>query len=305
MPLHVSVTSIKDFMTCPRLYYYKRIKKYEKIEYSIPFLVGKVIHLGLSLVFQKNKNAIKLMLECYRSERKKINDYFTLTTNEEEDLNEQEYIVQGMLKAYQRRYEKMIRGVTLIGSEVEGVAEFNDNVNVVIKLDNLIRIDKKKVLHELKTSKYITPDYVRSIRTDFQHSLYYHIYNALYPETPINEVMYDIIRKPSIRQKKEETYPAFLIRLEEWYQRPDDMAVFHVERFSEPLLTQEDVFNTVEKVSNIMLQCKNEEEYYQDFEKCYGYYGSKCPYYELCHSGGESKENLVLYQIRKPYHVKK
>ena len=53
MSLHMSVSSVQDWMTCKRLYYYKRIKKYEKVQYNLPFIVGRVVHEGLSHVLAK------------------------------------------------------------------------------------------------------------------------------------------------------------------------------------------------------------------------------------------------------------
>jgi hypothetical protein len=121
--------------------------------------------------------------------------------------------------------------------------------------------------------------------------------------------MYDVIRKPSIRQKKKgktaESKEMFLQRLQEWYKKPDDMSVFHIERFKTPGIKEEDVINTVVKVSDEMLRCKDKDDYYQDFDKCHSYYGDVCPMYALCHEGGESKENLLSYTVRKSYHVSK
>lgn len=301
--LHVSVSSIKDFMTCRRLYYYKRIKRYDRLEFDIPFLVGRVMHVGIGHLLAGKKNASELMMKYFRDEKKEIDMNFVLTEEQKEDLYEQEYVVKGMLEAYKRKYSQMLKGTKVLDNEVEGSIELNDKVKLVFKLDNLLSIRRKKVLHELKTSKYITTDYVKSIQTDFQTATYFYAYNAVYNKSPIQEVMYDIIRKPSIRKKKNESDGAYLERLASWYEIPNDMSVFHIERFPQPKISENDVFNTIDKVSKEMLKCKFKEDYYQDYEKCHGYYGKRCPMYELCHEGGETKENLVLYSIRKQYHV--
>lgn len=303
--LHVSVSSLQDWMVCKRLYFYKRIKKYEKNVFSIPFLVGRVVHEGMAHLLAGKSNAVELMIEYFRKEKKKTSNEFTLTAEQLEDLGEQEYITKGMLEAYRAKYGKMLRDTKVLGSEVEGSLQFDDNVTLVIKLDNVIRVRKKKILHELKTTKSITPEYVRMIQTDFQTAVYYHAHNEIWERDKIEEVMYDVIRKPSIRQKKNESYQAFLTRLKEWYDRPGDESVFHIERFKEPKISREDVFNTVDKASQEMLRCKHKEDYYQDFKQCSSYYGDVCPYYELCHGGGETKENLVLYQVRKSYEIDK
>lgn len=303
--LHISVSSLKDFMTCRRLYYYKRIKKYTKTSFNLPFIVGRVIHMGLGYLLEKKPNAVALMTQYFKEERKKANNEFTLSVDQLTKLDQQEYVTQGMLIAYAKKYRAMIRDAQLIGSEVEGALEFGENVTFVIKLDNLIRIRTKKVLHELKSSKYITPEYVHMIRTDIQTAAYFHFHNMIFEDSKIDEIMYDVIKKPGIRQKKGEGYQAFLQRLVEYYDKPGDEAVFHIERFSQPVIGVDDLINTVFKISEDMLRSKTKEDYYQNYDKCSSYYGDVCPYYDLCFNGGESKENLILYTIRPSYHVNK
>lgn len=318
MGLHMSVSSVQDWLVCRRLYYYKRIKKYEKTSYNLPFIVGRVVHEGLAAVLSKSidpktkkSNAIEIMSAVYRKERKLAIDTFGLNPEQIEELDMQEFTTKGMLLAYQTKYAKMISDMRLLGSEVEGAIELGNDVTFVIKLDNIVKVRNRKILHELKTTKQITPDYVKRIQTDIQTAVYFHFHNIIWPEDPIQEVMYDVIRKPSIHRKKAskhkpaETKLAFLERLQEWYKKPDDMSVFHIERFKTPGIEEDAVVNTVVKVSEEMLRCKEKEDYYQDFDKCSAYFGGQCDYYELCHQGGEISSNLVLYQIRKSYHVSK
>jgi len=318
MGLYMSVSSVQDWLTCKRLYYYKRIKKYERIIYNLPFIVGRVVHIGLAAVLAKSidpktkqLNAIELMEKEFKKERKEAIQAFGLNPEQIEELDLQEFITKGMLLAYRTKYAKMISDMKLLGSEIEGAVDLGNDVTFVIKLDNLVRVRMKKILHELKTSKEITPDYVKRIQTDLQTAAYFHIHNIIWPEDKIEEVMYDVIRKPSIRRKKSskhkpaESKEAFLERLQEWYKKPDDMSVFHIERFKTPGINEDAVINTLVKVSEEMLRSKTIEDYYQDFDKCHSYYGERCPMYELCHEGGEISSNLVLYTIRKSYKVSK
>lgn len=303
--LHISTSSLDDFLTCRRLYYYKRIKRYEKAVFHLPFFVGRIVHEGMSYLLRKKPDAIKLMTEFFRKEKKSVNEQFVLTPEKLEEVNEQEYVAKGMLTAYARRYAKMLKDTTLLDSEVEGALQLSENVVFVIKLDNLLRIRGKKVLHELKTSKYITPEYIKMVQTDRQMTIYYRFYNLIFEKHPIQEIIYDVIRKPSIRQKKNESYPVYLKRLSEWYDTTDDMSKFHIERFKEPVISEESILNTVQHVAEEMLKSKSKEDYYENHDHCSSYYGDVCSYYDLCHKGGETKENLVLYQIRKSYHVNK
>lgn len=319
MGLHMSVSSVQDWMTCKRLYYYKRIKKYDKVQYNLPFIVGRIVHIGLAAVMAKSidpktkkLNAIELMTAEFRKERKEAIQAFGLNPEQIEELDMQEFTTRGMLLAYQSKYSKMISDMRLLGSEVEGAIDLGNDVTFVIKLDNIVNVRNRKILHELKTTKQITPDYVKRIQTDLQTAVYFHFHNIIFEESKIEEVMYDVIRKPSIRRKKgskniaPETKLQFLERLQEWYKKPGDTdSVFHIERFKTPGITEEAVINTVVKVSEEMLRSKTKEDYYQDFDKCHSYYGDVCPMYALCHNGGEIPSNLVLYTIRKSYHVSK
>jgi len=312
MGLHMSVSSVQDWLTCKRLYYYKRIKKYDRNVYNLAFIVGRVVQEGLGALLAKSvdpktkkPNAMEVMMGVYKREKNEAVRQFGLTIDQIATLNMQEIITKGMLLAYQKKYSKMIADMKHLGNEVEGALDLGNDVTFVIKMDNIVRVRSKKILHELKTTKEITPDYVKRIQTDLQIATYYHFHNIIWPEEPIEEVMYDVVRKPSIRLKKSESRQQFLERLEKWYQKPEDMSVFHIERFKKPGIDEDSIINTIVKVSEEMLRSKEKEDYYQDFDKCHSYYGDVCPYYTLCHDGGETKENLVLYQIRKSYHVSK
>lgn len=309
MGLHMSVSSVQDWMVCKRLYYYKRIKKYEKTAYNLPFIVGRVVHEGLAAVLSKKPNAIELMSAVYKKERAAAIEEYVLSPEQLEELDMQEFTTKGMLLAYRSKYVKMIADMRYLGSEVEGAIDLGNDVTFVLKLDNVVVVRNKKILHELKTTKQITPDYVKRIQTDLQTAAYFHFHNIIWSDEPIQEVMYDVIRKPSIRRKTKgkvkESKEAYLQRLQEWYKKPDDMSVFHIERFKTPGITEDAVINTVVKVSEEMLRCKEKDDYYQDFDKCHSYYGDVCPMYDLCHNGGEIPSNLVLYTIRKSYHVSK
>lgn len=307
----MSVSSVQDWMTCKRLYYYKRIKKYEKTAYNMPFIVGRVVHEGLAAVLAKKPNAIEIMTAVYKKERKAAMEQFVLSTEQLEELDMQEFTTKGMLLAYQHKYAQMIKDTQLMGSEVEGAVDLGNDVTFVIKLDNIVKIRKKKVLHELKTTKQITPDYIKRIQTDIQTAAYFHIHNIIFEDEKIDEVMYDVIRKPSIHRKKAskhkpaETKEAFLLRLQEWYKQSGNDSVFHIERFKTPGISAEDIINTLLKVSEEMLRSKTKDDYYQDFDKCHSYYGDVCPMYSLCHRGGETPANLVEFKIRQSYYVNK
>lgn len=301
--MYVSHSSVQDYMTCPRLYFYKRIRKLELIVFNIKFFIGTIVHVGIGGLLSKVKEPLKLMHLEYERKRKEDTKKFGLSVEQLNELNEIDVVSKGMVSSYESRYGAFLKAFTPLHNEEKLEYTLNENITVVTVLDNVIVKTKNKEnwLHEFKTSKYITLDYILSVQADMQTAIGFHLWNILRPKTPLKGIVYDIVRKPSIRQKKTETKEQYLERLGEWYNGPNDTAVFHMEQKKQPLITVDALMNTLTKVTDNMTRSKHKEDYYQDFRQCHSYYGDHCPFYALCHEGGETKENLLQFRTREKY----
>ncbi len=301
--LYISHSSMKDFRDCPRFYFYKRIRKLERPEFNIHFLVGRVVHVGVYWLFRRPEKAIKRMLDTYKDEVEQARkDYPELTVDDEQNLVYWKVGVLGMLRAFKSRYSVQLRKTKFIANEVSLVYPVSRKVTIVGKLDNIIAEPQYKC-HELKTAKGIDEQRINSVKTDPQTSLYFEICNRLNAAgKKLKGIVYDIIKKPSIRQKQTESKTEYIERLGSWYESLEGGIKFHRERMDKPLIDGEAVLNTVVKVADQMMECKTKDDYYQDFNFCVHDW-SNCSYYDLCHRGGETKANLKLYVPRKPYKV--
>ena len=302
-PLFVSYSSISGFRKCPRYYYWKYIRRLEKPAFKLPFIVGRVMHHGIQVLFSDPSKAEKEIKQKYKEEAQAARKQFPqLSTWDEENLAAQEYITTGMLAAFRAYFKKFLAGTKHIATEKTLQYQLNKRVVIVGKIDNVVLNQEKKWVYELKNLKSLDMERVKSIRTDPQSALYLEVHNRQEKkENRLDGIIYKIIRKPQIRQKKKESRGEFLNRLHEWYHDQSDGLKFHLERIKGSFISGESVINTVEKVSQQMLDCGGEKaQYFQDFSYCIHDWGP-CQFYDLCH--GDEKRNLVLYQIRKKYKV--
>lgn len=302
--LYLSHGSMWDWRHCPRFYYWKRIKKLEKVSLSIPFLVGRVVQYGIYKLFADPKNAVKETIELFKKEKKEIRKaYPSLSVEQEEELNKQEFVTKAMVKAYGRQYEKFFRESTLIKNEMPLKYQLNKNTMVVAKIDDIIRNRNKNWLYELKTASSIDATKVKKIKTDAQTALYFALHKLVVGvKDRLAGILYSIVKKPGIRQKKAETKPEFLHRLENWYDEVDGDIRFHMERISTPLISSDAILNRVDKIAAEIHRAETIEDYYQEFDSCISDW-KECDFYGICHGGGPTKENLVGFTERKSYKV--
>lgn len=302
-PLFVSYSSIGGFRKCPRYYYWKHIRRLEKQSFKLPFVVGRIMHHGIQVLFESPNKAEEEIRKKFKEEAKDARKKFPeMSTWDEEGLAAQEYLTVGMLQAFRIYFNKFLAGTKHLATEKVLQYPLNKRVTVVGKIDNTIENQRLKWIYELKNLKSLDMDRVRAIKTDPQSALYLEIHNRQEPKKDrLDGIIYKIIRKPSIRQKKKESRKEFMLRLGAWYQASSDGLKFHLERIKGSFIDGGAVVNTVEKVAQQMIDCEGQKEnYFQDFSYCMHDWGA-CMYYDLCH--GDEKKNVVLYQIRKAYKV--
>lgn len=302
-PLFISYSGMSGFRKCPRYYYWKYIRRLEKATFKLPFIVGRIMHHGIQILFEHPAKAEDEIKKKFRQEAQDARKKFPeMSTWDEEGLASQEYLTVGMLAAFRNYFKKFLAGTKHIATEKVLKYALNKRVTIVGKIDNVIQNQEKKWIYELKNLRTLDMDRVRAIKTDPQSALYLEVHNRQEPKKDrLDGIIYKIIRKPSIRQKKKESRKEFMLRLGSWYQDQGDGLKFHLERIKGSFIDGDAVINTVEKVTQQILDANREKEaFFQDFSHCIHDWGM-CTYYDLCH--GDEKQNVVLYQIRKPYKV--
>lgn len=303
--LYVSYSSMSAFRKCPRFYYWKYVRRLEKRSLNVAFIVGRIMHTGIQTLFSDPDGAEKALKKKYNFEAQQARvEYPEMSTWEEDKLKENEYLTTGMLTSYRQYFSKFISGTKHIATEKAIKYQLNKRVMVVGKIDNILLNQAKRWMFEMKHLKSLDMDRVNAIKTDPQSGLYLEAHNRQEKEKSkqLDGIIYQIIRKPSIKQKKKESKREYFVRLSEWYHDQTDGLKMHLERIKGSFISGDAVMNTVDKVSQQIIDADfQKREFFQDFSACIRDWG-RCSMYELCH--GDEEKEIKLYTIRKKYKVK-
>ncbi len=156
--------------------------------------------------------------------------------------------------------------------------------------------NKQYYVHEIKTTSFLTNDYVNRIQSSLQIHMYFYFYNLLYSDKPMKGIIYDILRKPLIRQKQKETRDEYLERLYLYYDNPQKQAEsFYMETINKPLLSKDRIINMINHVIKQIENIKIIDDFYPNDTACWvGNY--RCEYFDICHVG---ENKLSLFNFRE------
>lgn len=295
--IRLSFSAVSSFMDCRRKYWFSYVKFIELIAFMPQNIVGNCVHFGLYKLYSKDDKAIAQTMKMLENEKQKLRDKLELSVQQEDMLNEQEYVIKGMLKAYAIKYKRHIAKATHIVNELKLEYPIDKRTELIIKMDNIKEVKKKRYVHEIKTAKTLTADYVKNIKNDVQTAIYFHGHNRIVPKKEqLNGIIYDVIRKPSIRRKKKETPQQYLRRLETYYTASNESELFYMETIEKPLLSDKRVFNMIEHVADEIRSCKTEDDFYPNDRYCY--VRSRCNFYDICHFG-ENAATMARYRHRQ------
>lgn len=295
--ISISFSAISTFMDCRRKYWWSYVKRYEPIVFAPQFITGNCVHFGLYQLYDKNPKAVRDTLKIFDNEKQKLRDKLSLDTKQESDLNQEEYMIRGMLEAYAHKYRNHIKKVKHITNELKLKYKIDRHTKLTIKMDNIVLLNNRRHVHEIKTTKTLTPDYVKNIKNDMQTAIYFHGHNRCMPKSErLRGIMYDVIRKPSIRKKKKESTQQFLKRLADYYDGPNENELFYMEVIERPLLTDDRVFDVIEHVVDDMRNCATEDDFYPNDRHCYVY--KRCHFYDICHYG-ENAATRAKFRVRE------
>ncbi len=164
------------------------------------------------------------------------------------------------------------------------------------KVDGLVRIGGEHYVLEHKTASSIDGGYLERLWTDFQITLYaYYLEQAL--GIRINGVLYNVLVKARLKQKRAESEADFQARLLTKYEQP---AMFH----REMLYLSRDQFAVLRaelwELTQAFLDARRRNTWYQNTAFCFHHY-RQCPYFALCRSGDSPNVIANFYQHVPPH----
>jgi hypothetical protein len=308
-----SHTSLSTFINCERLYLFQYVRNLEKIKLTrsdLERLVGEIVHQGIFRIYEKKKTMPEILAEVKGMFEKKLKEYkesLLLDTFLEEYFYEREIISLAMIQAYAIHYKKFIDKAKHIKNEfpfkVKTTEMNGEPIYIKGKIDNILEINGLYFIHEVKTTKYINKNYVDNIRLQRQPAIYHHYFNKKYTINgkKITGVIYDIVQKPSIKQKNKsgETKEEYQRRLALYYSSGKQDALFYQEVMEHPDYTSEKIFKDVNKTIKLIYDCKTEDDFTRTTEACCRYSeDSYCSFLDICMRGNPTDQNLRMYRPR-------
>jgi len=134
------------------------------------------------------------------------------------------------------------------------------------------------VLGEWKTAAQVSNEYMQRLEIDFQVSAYMWAATQLYG-VPVRKMVYRVVKKPTIRQKKTEELEEYVERLKEDYLSRPEHYFFEavVERTDEQL---NDWAGQAWATHQRILQIRNGATAIRSTQSCLN--RGRCPYFDLC-----------------------
>lgn len=293
----ISQSSMKTFMTCRRKWMLN-IAGLERKDKQRNTHFGTIVHEMLDQVYQNIQTVSEEELE--RFVRRKLNKYLK-KSNEGQFLDPEQYDLEkemcvASVTAYFEFFEKDREQFTESVPEYEFAIPYKD-VTLRGKIDGLFRRkngQRWQMEHKTK-SRWDEEAGLQALLFDFQNLMYSFAAEAESDE-PIKGILYNIIRKPQLRRKKDETNRQFLLRVkEDIASRPD----WYFTRY-EIVYSERDKRNFRQQLDGILedlkLFCAGKLCDHQNTAMCL--YPFKCEFLPVCSQG--TTAGLVLRDTIHP-----
>lgn len=297
--IRLSPYLINDFLSCKRKYWYKYKEKIEPKVFNVYYFIGAVVHSVIHHMYKDKELDLNVLHKLFNNELAKVRKKYFLNSSVDQKVMDTKPLIIAMMKGYFYHNQKNILSFDQLFSEYKFEVKLDDDITLSGVADNILVKGSKKYLHEIKSTRVLTSDYVLSVQNNHQVAFYFHALNLLFlkeQKEPINGIMFDMIQKSSIRQKKNESKSMFSTRLEAYYGlNPDSM---HLEIIKEPLRLKDEFFNTIYRIGDFLKNHYNKDEFYTSDTYCNVY--SRCEFYNECYGlHGEKTRNVLLKGVTK------
>lgn len=315
MSERMSYSSMKKLLKCEYAWWFGYIRKLVKRQWKIEFEVGDAFQLGVYHLMDKMplEEVLVIVNKFIDKRLKLLRGDFSMSTKDEQTFIEMKIIIEGMLAGYAKRYHRDFGVERHVGNEVESLVRVSKESKILIKLDNILEVNKKWYIHEGKAWRSLNEYVVENTKNSFQTATYFHGHN-MNMENGIDEIVvgndrkgnpikikpklfsgiiFDVVMKPSIRIKKGETYRGYLGRLKTYYQGSDASTKFFKEMKKEPMIDRKSWIQTVNECSFRMGEIRDGRDPVKSYQDC-----NWCDFYEPCYHG-EKREIMGMYKEKE------
>lgn len=296
--LEISASSINDFLSCRKMYEYRKIHGIYPAEKSRALSFGSVVHSGLESVFKAIQLGEAIDKPAIINAVEVIGEGAELTA---EDKVKATCLLDKYIDKYAEHDAEWFMVLSVEQQFTEPLT--NPDTGKLSKMvalhgfiDGLVRDknDGRLYILEHKTSGMVNDGYIDRILIDWQIAIYAHCLSKIMRE-PVVGAIYDIIKKPAIRmsagtaKKPAETAEQFRERCME--NITDDNFIRHTVLFDDAIMAG--FLKDIWAVASEMRTCKT---YYKCTGNCLKF--GTCPYMALCRANGD------IEQVKEQYIIK-
>lgn len=244
--MKLSASKIKCYKSCKRAYFFKYIEELVPVQDAEPLVAGKTYHAMIENLYK--------------------------TGGVEVDV-ENNPKISAMAKAYEKYiYPKF----SVVETEKEFEFNFSEDISLVGRFDGIA--EDGCVVEHKTTSQDIDEEYIYNLQWDEQ-ILTYMLASGK------NEIYYTVCKKPTIRQKQNETADEYYERCCAWYTEDTDkkIRVIKVTRSEKEVKAYKTALKYIAKDMQKDEKSKKPKEYtfYRNCSQCTAY-GRKCEYASIC-----------------------
>ena len=257
--MKVSVSRIKLFKACRRAYELKYVENMYPIQDAEPLVTGKNFH-------------------------EKVEDLYKTGSFEKDNDKE-----TAMAMAFEKYVYPHIKVVEAEKWMEKRFSDYQDDDILIGKIDGIA--DDGMIVEYKTTSNTNLDEYEYDLAWDEQILAYMYLSGK-------NLVHYVIIRKPNIRQKKNESDEDFFTRMVEWYDEDtrDKIRIVDLMRTDYEI---QDFKRDLEAVVDEIESAEVNDCYYKNTSYCWRW-GRRCEYAQIC-LNYDPDGTYVDYERREPH----
>ncbi len=294
-----SGSSLANFLDCPKKYYYRYERLLDSRGYSSSLGLGSLVHALIEEWTGKGS------AQSVADQLKQIRDRCDPEAWSTVDMDLRKAF--GMTNAWKEYWKDSAHP---FGNDkwewLHSELEFSFSVNAygdkhVGKMDGIVRHKEwdKVFVYELKTATAREKDsYIHRLGVDRQ--VFANIYAAREMGFHVDGILYDVIWKPGIRQKKEETLPELADRfVATMVETPQDY--FHREvMYRKDEEIADHLYDVQAQFTAIDNAKKQGGRFYRNSGACDNF-GKLCPFFSACMENGNLDMEKV-YRVRDRKH---
>lgn len=299
----VGISKLNLFIECHRKYYWRYIRNIEQKKTSIPLFVGGMYHSGLEQFYRGEKPDVIL-----HDMDEQITEFMTnkfIDPSEMGILDYQRAVILGMLEGYFHIHKKDLKCWKILATELYVEMPLPGFEIPLVGTIDLVYKHKGKIwIGEHKTTSQVTKDYIDRLPFDLQVMIYPKMAEHALKKRA-HGVCYNVIRKPSIRQRQNETFADFIVRVTEDYKTREDFYFYREEiLYNQKYIKQAE--NDIKMISEELnmyhdflgkKKILKADEWYRNSRACFNY--GRCPFFNLC-KHGDRTDQLMMFHEREP-----